>query len=378
MNLDRRRIPTVSLSLLVTVLLVVFSARTFRLQHEPEALYASPDLTRVFPLSEINPHLAGTGGDTNVYVYDSGKEGGSLLVIGGTHASEIAGTLTVILMLENLQVEAGRIFLIPHANASAATHNESQEAHPQHIVFETAGGPRSFRFGARFTNPVHQWPDPEVYVQPFSGATLAGNETRNLNRTYPGIADGRLTERIAWAITELIRQEDIDLAFDLHESSPEYPVVNAIVASETSQDVASIALVGLQIDGWEFTLEPSPPNFHGLSHREWTDHTNTRPILLETTSAAMGRLRGRTNAELVIMGKDERYVAAAANGVLYVPFDSDGIPIERRVGRHLAAIAAILDAYNMLVPERTIEVGGWPEPRVLMEHGIGRHLASPQ
>ena len=207
--------------------------------------------------------------------------------------------------------------------------------------------------------------------------TLAGNETRNLNRAYPGVADGSLTERIAWAITELIRREDIDLSFDLHESSPEYPVVNAIVASEASQDIASMALVTLQMDGWEFSLEPSPPNFRGLSHREWTDHTKTKPILLETTSAVMGRLRGRTDAELALEGKDERYVAAAKAGVLRVPFGPEGIPIEMRVARHLAAIAAIVDAYNSLYPDRTILAGGWPPPADLLANGYGRYLAAP-
>jgi len=378
MTVASKHVITVGTSLLVTVLLVVFSAREFRIQHEREVLYPSAALTRVFPLSSVNPHLAGTDGDTDVYMYDSGVAGGTLLVIGGTHASEIAGSLTVVLMVENLRVDVGRVFLIPYANASAATHNEPQEAHPQHVVFETAGGPRSFRLGARFTNPVHQWPDPEVYVHPSSGTTLAGNETRNLNRVYPGIEDGNLTERIAWGITELIRRENIDVSFDLHESSPEYPVVNAIVASEVSQDIASVATVMLQIDGWDFTLEPSPPSFRGLSHREWTDHTNTRPILLESTNPAMGRLRGRTNADLAIVGKDEQYVTAARYGVLYAPFDSDGTPIELRVGRHLAAIAAIVDAFNDLAPERTILVGGWPEPKVLMASGYGRYLASPQ
>jgi hypothetical protein len=378
MTFDRSRAVTITLLFLATAILVVLSARTFRVQHEREVIYPSPGLSRVFPLSEINPLLAGTGGDTDVYLYDSGNPGGSLLVLGGTHASEIAACLTVVIMVENLKVDVGRVFLIPYANASGATHNEPQEGHPQHVVFETAGGPRSFRFGARFTNPVHQWPDPDVYVQPFSGATLAGIEARNLNRAYPGIADGSLTERIAWAITELIRREEIDLSFDLHESSPEYPVVNAIVASEASQDVASMAIVSLQIDGWDFSLEPSPYGFHGLSHREWTDHTNTRPILLETANPVMGRLRGRTSAELAIVGKDEQYVAAAREGLLYVPFDSEGIPIERRVARHLAAIAAIVDAYNTLLPERIIEAGGWPDPAVLVEDGLGRYLASPR
>ena len=90
-------------------------------------------------------------------------------------------------MLETLEVDAGRVFVIPRANESGATHNEPQEAHPQFVRIDTPSGPRSFRFGARFTNPVHQWPDPEVYVQPISGTSLAGNETRNLNRAYPGV-----------------------------------------------------------------------------------------------------------------------------------------------------------------------------------------------
>ena len=346
-------------------------------QHKNEILYPAVGLSRVFMLSDINPKLAGTAGDTEVYLYEGPGSGGSLLVIGGTHASEIAGYMTVALLVETLQVDVGRVFLIPRANASGATHNEPQEAHPQQVVFETAGGPRAFRFGARFTNPVHQWPDPEVFVQPLSGTVLAGSEIRNLNRAYPGIADGNLTQRVAWAITELIRREEIDLSFDIHESSPEYPVINAIVASEVSQDVASFATISLQIDGWQFTLEPSPANFHGLSHREWTDFTNTRPILLETANPAMGRLRGRTDADLAILGKDEQYVAAARIGVVNVPFDEDGISIERRIARNLAAIAAIIEAYNELEPDRTIKVGGWPDPHELLASKLGDYLASP-
>ena len=183
---------------------------------------------------------------------------------------------------------------------------------------------------------------------------------------------------MAWAITELIRREEIDVAFDIHESSPEYPVINAIVASERSQEIASVATITLQIDGWEFSLEPSPPNFHGLSHREWTDHTNTLPILLETANPVMGRLRGRTDADLAIVGKDEQYVAAARVGAVNVPFDENGIPVERRIARNLAAISAILDAYNMTNPARPILIGGWPAPRDLMEKGLGSYLSGPK
>jgi hypothetical protein len=364
-------------TLLAVALVVAFSSRAFIEQHKVEVLHPSPALKRVFPLSEINPNLKGTPGDTDVYMYEGPGTGGSLLVIGGSHASEIAGTMTVALLVETLKVDAGKVFLIPHANASAMTHDEPQEAHPRHVFFDTPGGRRAFRLGARFTNPVHQWPDPITYAQPGSGTMLAGAETRNLNRAFPGVENGNLTERIAWGITELIRREGIDLSFDLHESSPEYPVINAIVASETSQDVASYAAISLQSDGWEFALEPSPPNFHGLSHREWTDHTKTRPILLETASAVMGRLRGPTNADLATIGKDPQYVKAAKIGAISVPFDENGISIEVRVARNLAAIAAIVSAFNDLVPDRAILVGGWPDPKELVEHKLGDYLAAP-
>lgn len=154
-------------------------------------------------------------------------------------------------------------------------------------------------------------------------------------------------------------------------------MINAIVASETSQDVASYAAISLQSDGWEFALEPSPPNFHGLSHREWTDHTKTRPILLETASPVMGRLRGRTDADLAVIGKDVQYVRAARFGAVNVPFDENGISIEHRIARDLAAISAIVSAFNDLVPDRPILVSGWPAPRELMAHKLGDYLASP-
>jgi hypothetical protein len=77
MAVERSRAATITGLFIAAALLVVLSALTFRVQHEREVLYPSPGLTRIFSLSEINPHLAGTGGDTDVYLYESGKPGGS-------------------------------------------------------------------------------------------------------------------------------------------------------------------------------------------------------------------------------------------------------------------------------------------------------------
>ena len=124
-----------------------------------------------------------------------------------------------------------------------------------------------------------------------------GSETRNLNRAYPGRPDGTLTERIAFAITTLIERERVDLAIDLHEASPEYPVVNTIVAHQRAVDLAALASVNLQAIGMTIGLETSPENLHGLSHREWGDATPALAVLMETTNPAQGRLRGRDRRE---------------------------------------------------------------------------------
>lgn len=52
--------------------------------------------------------------------------------------------------------------------------------------------------GSRASNPVDQWPDPDVYVHAASGQQLSGSETRNINRAYPGRPDGNPTEQAAF------------------------------------------------------------------------------------------------------------------------------------------------------------------------------------
>ncbi|HAZ20720.1 MAG TPA: succinylglutamate desuccinylase, partial [Clostridiales bacterium] len=91
----------------------------------------------------------------------------------------------------------------------------------------------------------------------------------------------------------------------------------------------------LEMEGIEMSLEPSPTNLHGLSHRELGDYTDTYPILMEAPNASQGRLRGATNEEMALTGKDKFYVSAAKLGFVYVPYDENGHPIEERVGRHL-------------------------------------------
>ncbi len=326
-------------------------------------------------LSDYLPSLRDSNGDSDLYFFDGRESGGTLFVIGGTHPNEPAGLMSAILLVENLQVQKGRIIVLPRGNASGFTATEPQEAFPATFeITNRAGKARVFRVGSRFTNILEAWPDPIIYRHYPSGQVLSGAETRNLNRAYPGRADGTLTERIAFAITEVVRKEKIDLAIDLHEAAPEYPVINAIVAHDRAMDVAALATVDLQVEGLEFNLEPSPENFHGLIHRELGDATGARVMLFESAGALQGRLRGTTNADLILKSIDPFYIKAGELGKLRVPFPKKGIPLEVRTGRHLAAIAAVCRVLGDFEPEHAIQFSNVPSYSELQEHGIGFYL----
>ena len=290
-------------------------------RHFKEDIVTGPNVTEVFKLSRYNPNLEGTVGDSDVYVLKGEKEGGSLVVLGSTHANEPSGHMAGIILEENAKVEAGTIYVIPNINNSALTHNDPLDGSPQYMHFTTKNGEtRTFQYGSRATNPIDQWPDPDIYTHKSSGQTLSGSETRNLNRCYPGVEDGTLSEQVAYAVTNMIKTLDIDMEIDLHESSPEYAI--------------------------SMSLEPSPVSLHGLTHRELGDYTNTYALLMETGNPSQGRLRGYTDEDLVKTGEDPCYVIAYDLGLLYVDYSSGNFPIELRTGRHLAGISAYIDAFN--------------------------------
>jgi hypothetical protein len=203
---------------------------------------------------------------------------------------------------------------------------------------------------------------------------LSASEVRNLNRCYPGRPKGYLTERVAFGIMEIIRREKVDLGIDLHESAPEYPVINAIVFHDESAELAALAQMSLQSEGLEFRLEASPQNLRGLSHREWGDTAGIKAVLIETPNPVQGRLKGRTTSELVVEGKDKAYLKASRLGRLFVPYDEKGTPLGGRVARHLAAVEAVLQSLAELEPEKAVAFEGFPDWRRVAEEGLGPFL----
>ena len=333
----------------------------------------SKNLSQKKTLSTYLSSLKNSPNDTDVYIFEGSEDGGNLLILGGTHPNEPAGFIAAVVLIENMSVQRGKIIILPQANRSGFTHSDPQEGNPQMFSIGTLPGKRWFRFGSRLTNSVHQWPDPSVYINP-GGQRVSGSESRNLNRCYPGKEKGTLTERTAFAITELIKKEEIDLALDLHEAAPEYPVINAIVFHENAAELAAFAFMELQAEGMEFRLESSPPRLRGLSHREWGDHTGVMAVLLESANPAQGRLKGKTSPSLIVEGKDKNYTKAARRGRLFVPFDTDGIPLSSRVARHLAAVEAFRSNLGKLDPNREIEWSGLPSPDAVKKEGIGAFL----
>jgi len=362
----------------LTAALCWLTGAQFLSMHQKDTFYPSTGLTRQTKLSEYFPELANPPGDTGVYCFRGEEGGGNLLILGGTHPNEPAGFITAVLLLENINVSRGTIFILPQANQSGFTHDDPFEGNPQKFSLETAqGGIRWFRFGSRLTNPIHQWPDPTLFTNA-AGQALSGAEVRNLNRSYPGKENGHLTEKIAFGIIKLIIEEEIDLSLDLHEAAPEYPVVNAIVFHENSAELTAIASMELQLVGMDIRMEASPLFQRGGSHREWGDFTKTMAILLETANASHGRLKGKPSETLIVEGKDPNYVKASQLGMLFVPYSEDGIPLKERVARHLAAVHALVTGLREINPDLAIDIVDFPPAQRVNEQGIGLYLHSPK
>ena len=378
MTSERTRLAS-GVALLVVALVIAGSAAvSFSAMHEPEPIYPGPGVTRTGWLSDYFSSIAGGPGDSPVYVLEGAEPGGTLVLLGGTHPQEVAGHVAATLVIENARVNKGRVIIVRQANRSGFTYTEPLEGFPHRFEIDTPQGPRWFRFGMRLTNPVHHWPDPDRQVDSPSREYMVGWEARNLNRNYPGRPNGRFTERIGYAVTQLIQREAASIVLDMHEAYPEYPIINMIVAHQRAFEIGAMAALVLKSRGIPMDVMASPENLHGLSHREFGDHTSAFALLSETASAAMGRFRGRTDTALVIEGVDRNYEIAHRLGRLFVPFTSVGHPLKSRVARNMATIEEIIAAYNESNPAKQIVIDNLPSYDDMMRKGVGAFLQAPR
>lgn len=388
---------------LALVLALLAGIEFWQLRHYKETIVASEDLTEVKWFSDYVPSLKNTWMDTPVFIFDSGVEGGTVFICGCPHPYEPASTMAAYLMIENLKVETGKVIIVPRANYSGSTEGMVGDAYPMFFHVSSDWGISKYRIGDRYTNPLDQWPDPFTYVNYPSGQNLAYQDIRNLNRTYPGRENGTITERAAYAVMEIIRQEHVDIAIDMHEAEILYPVTSTYVApskvldrekfletgemeyyepEKSSLDVAMMA--GMNISDQFLMKSASSPNtLHGLSHREWADWSDSLTFLMETPEIFIDKITGPRTEALMTEGKDEFLQKVTDKGLTYFPYDMEfGTPMWYRTGRHLTGALEVIFWASFFYPEMDCQVT-WPtylEMADLEKQGIdsvGYYLKDP-
>lgn len=115
----------------------------------------------------------GTAAQTALTRIDGKKDGATLFVIGGIHGDEQAGWMAAEQLRSEVRIESGTLYILSPANAYGA----------QHLVRPLAD----------------RW---------------------DLNRIFPGDADGGDGEKLAHEIFSAIEQASPDLVLDLHEALP--------------------------------------------------------------------------------------------------------------------------------------------------------------
>lgn len=297
-----------------------------------------PAVSRIGVLSDYVPSLAGTAMDSPIYFIepDTPSPGRpAILILGGTHGNELAGIVAASLFVSWARPSAARLIVVPRANASAATWPDPDRPGPAYVAIPGASGERRFRYGSRLTKPGDEiLPDPLAFFpqEADPGQGLAGQESRNLNRNYPGDPSGSLTSRAAAAIFALIGKENVRAAFDFHEAGPSSGLAWDIIAHPKNIGYAALGILAAEDRGVRMVLDQSRETHRGLSHREWGERTQAAAYLIETLN--MGQTSGG------LPGFDH--------------LADNKAPLWKRVGIQIETVLAILEAHSEMD-----ETAGW-------------------
>jgi len=347
-------------------------------RHFPVEIVSGPGVTEIKKLSDFFPPLQDTAADTYIFVLHGKEPGGKALIMANTHANEPEGLLAVSIMIENAVVEKGTLYLIPFFNHSGSLNTRPGEGYPLYFSITTPWGKKIFRMGNRDASYLDQWPDPDIYIHYPEKQMLSYLDIRNTNRTWPGRKNGLPMEQVTYAAMELLRQEKVDLAIDLHGAETMFPVTNCIVAPEKSMRIATLASLTVKsMEGFENHLESSPEKFRGLSHREIGDYSETLPFLLECPIPFLDQPTGPKTEKLFLDGRDEFLLSLAKKKKLFVPYDQSGWPLEKRVGQHLSVSLEILKQYSRKWPEQAIIIKNLPRYAEVVKNGVGFYFHNP-
>lgn len=365
------------IALSIVLALTALASVYFLRQRIEEPIVPGPGVTRIGMLSEYFDGIKGSVADTEVYYFEGKRPGPTVFIMGGNHPCEPDALLAPIVFIENAVVEKGKLIVVPRGMKSGFSSTEPGTAFPPRFhIKQDDGNMRWFRFGTRRMMPVYSWPNPTVYTHYPSGQTLSEGEALNLNRNFPGRPNGRLTEKLGYAMTELIKKENAIIAFDYHEAPADRTLVNAMAVHENATDIATIALLNMELF-WnaKVRLELSPKNLHAISHREWGDYTGTAAVLIETCSPLHGPVRGKATEWLALTSKDEFELMAGKAGRLFTDYDENGYPISVRDARHVQNTLEVINAHNELNPNDQIIITNMPNYDEIINNGVGTYLA---
>ncbi len=337
-------------------------------RHTYDMVYPSPALTEIRRLSDYNKNLKNSYLDTPIFVFDSGIPGPTVLYIGGTHPNEVASILSAYIIIENLELENGRVLVIPVINKSGNSSPTLGYSYPEKYTV----GDRSFKVGGRLISPLDSWPDPALYVHYPSYLHLSSDEIRNVNRIYPGRENGSPGEMLGYAVMNLLDKEKVDIAFDIHEASVTYPVNRNIVTNEASSDIAFLSSMMLEEEGITMAVELSLPSNYGYSHQEWGKIGNVHPFLIEVPTPFIDRITGAMT-ESLIQGQDTFLPKVSAKGFSKINYTEEGISLEERVGTQLSTAKMIIDVAGMMDEKLWISLS-FPTLSSFKENGLAYYL----
>jgi hypothetical protein len=350
----------------------------YKHRHYQLPIVAGPGVSKVKKLSYYCQGLKGTMADTYVFFLEGKEEGGKVLIMANTHANEPSAILSSLIFLENAVVEKGTLIIIPEFNHSASLNTRPGDGYPLYFEIPTEWGSKKFRMGNRDASWLDQWPDPDVYIHYPDRQLLSFIDVRNTNRTWPGRPNGPLMEKVTYAAMQIIREEKVDVAIDLHGAETMFPVTNCIVAPDKSKRIATLTSLTVKAtEKFDNHVEPSPTGFRGLSHREIGDYSNAMPFLLEAPIPFLDQPTGPKTVELLLDGKDPFLLSLSKHGKLFVPYDKTGWPMAKRVGQHCSVILELMRQYTKKFPEKPIAVENVPKYAEVVKNGVGYYYHDP-
>ena len=232
--------------------------------------------------------------------------------------------------------------------------------------------------GDRWSNPLDQWPDPEVYIHYPSRQQLAYMDIRNLNRTWPGRPE-RDADR-----EDVLRphpadqdRRRVDIVIDLHEAELQYPVISTIVAHQKGLDLAAMASMILtdeefKIGDGEFAGRAARP----VPSRDRRLH-GRHPAPFRVARAVPRRdARAGPTPSSCSTGKDEFVVRAGKRGLLFEKIDEKGWP-HRRPRRPPMLDHPGLAVWSQDHADRAVLMKNVPKYAEVVAKGVGAFLHDP-